>query len=76
VAAIPAGTAGKYLSIDPSEKRLVGLDAGADMLGLSRAKFHQMVQAGDFDMVRIGRRVLVTVASIDAYIARKRAEQS
>jgi excisionase family DNA binding protein len=76
VAAVPTGTTGKYESIHPSDRRLVGLDGGADMLGLSRSKFHQLVQQGDFDVVRIGRRLLVTVSSVDAYIERKRREQS
>ena len=76
MAAIPTGSTGKYESIHPQDRRLVGLATGADMLGISRSLFHQMAQAGSFDVVRIGRRLLVTVDSIDAFIAAKRAEQS
>jgi excisionase family DNA binding protein len=74
VAAVPAGTTGKYESIHPADRRLVGIDGGADMLALSRSKFHQLVQAGEFEVVRIGRRLLVTVESIDAYIERQREQ--
>jgi hypothetical protein len=76
VAAIPTGSTGKYDSIHPADRRLVGLDGGADMCAISRSKFHLLVQAGEFDTVRIGRRLLITVESIDAYIARLRAEQA
>ena len=76
MAAVTTGTTGKYESIHPGDRRLVGLNGGADMLGLSRSKFHLLVQAGVFDVVRIGRRLLVTVDSIDAYIERLRREQS
>jgi excisionase family DNA binding protein len=76
VAAVLAGTTGKYESIHPADRRLVGLDGAADMLALSRSKVHLMVHEGEFDTVRIGRRLLITVESIDTYIERKRYEQS
>lgn len=74
MAAQPTGSTGKYTSIHPADRRLVGLDAGADMLGISRAKFHLLVQAGEFETLRIGRRLLVPVESIDAFIVRLRSE--
>jgi excisionase family DNA binding protein len=76
VANVPTGSTGKYQSISPEERRLVGLDGGADMLGISRSKFHMLVRDGEFQILRVGRRQLVTVASIDDYIARKLREQS
>jgi excisionase family DNA binding protein len=76
VATKPKGSTGKYQSIDPSERRLVGLDALADMLGISRSKAHQLVQANEFQILRVGRRQLIVVDSIDDYIARKLREQS
>jgi excisionase family DNA binding protein len=76
VAGIPTGTTGKYLSIAPADRRLVGLNACADMLGVSRSKAHLLVQAGEFETVRVGRRLLVIVESIDAYVSRLRSEQA
>jgi excisionase family DNA binding protein len=75
VAAIPTGTTGKYASIHPADRRLVGLNGAADMLGLSRAKVHLLVQEGEFETLRIGRRLLITVESIDAFIERLRRDQ-
>jgi excisionase family DNA binding protein len=76
VAMLATTVTGKYGAISPADRRLVGLNGAADMLDVSRSKVHLMVQAGDFDTVRVGRRLLITVDSIDAYIARKQAEQS
>jgi hypothetical protein len=75
VAAIPTGSTGKYSSIDPADRRLVGLEGFGDMLGISRSKAHLLVQAGEVETVRVGRRLLVIVESIDAYIQRLRSEQ-
>jgi excisionase family DNA binding protein len=76
VAPINPGSTGKYLSIAPADRRLVGLNACADMLGVSRSKAHLLVQEGEFETVRVGRRLLVIVESIDAYIQRLRSEQT
>lgn len=75
MAAIPTGTTGKYDSIHPADRRLVGLNGFGDMLGISRSMAHNLVQRGEVETVRVGRRLLVTVESIDAYIARLRSEQ-
>jgi hypothetical protein len=74
VAMLATTVTGKYGAIHPADRRLVGLNGAADMLDLSRSKIHLEVQAGEFDVVRIGRRLLITVDSIDAYIERKRQE--
>ncbi len=75
MAALPTGTTGKYDSIHPGDRRLVGLDGAADMLALSRSKVHLLIQAGELETVRIGRRLLIPVSEIDAYIERLRRDQ-
>jgi excisionase family DNA binding protein len=73
---VPEALTGKYASISPADRRLVSLNACADMLGISRSGAHLLVQAGELEAVRIGRRLLITVTSVDAYIERLRADAS
>ena len=61
--------------ISPADWRLVGLNLAAAMLDVSRSKVHLMVQAGEFDTVRVGRRLLIVIDSIDDFIERQRQEQ-
>ena len=51
------------------------MNGAADMLDVSRSKVHLMIQDGTFQTVRVGRRLLVVVDSIDDFIARQQAEQ-
>jgi hypothetical protein len=72
VAPRPTGSTGKYGVIAPAERRLVSLAGFADMIGVSRSKAHQLAVSGDVETVRVGRRLLVVVSSIDAYVAKLR----
>lgn len=63
--------AGRYGTIHSSERKLVGLNTGADMLDLSRSKTHQLVQEGELRAIRVGRRLLIVVSSIDEFIDRQ-----
>jgi excisionase family DNA binding protein len=72
----PAGRAGKYENIAPSERRLVSLREAASMLSVSRSFVHVLVTRGDLEAVRVGRRLLVVVESIDDYVERKREDAS
>jgi excisionase family DNA binding protein len=76
VASARSDDAGKHRRavIDPSERRLVGLSEAGAMLGVSRSRAHQLVVSGELEGVRLGRRLLVTVESIDALVARLREE--
>ena len=76
MAAIPTGTTGKYDSIHPADRRLVSLGGFGDMLAISRSMAHILVQRGEVETVRVGRRLLVIVESIDAYVQRLRSDQS
>jgi len=42
------------------------------MLGVSRTKAYQLAMSDELERVRIGRRLLVTTESFDAYVARLR----
>jgi len=42
-------------------------------LGVGRSMLYEMAARGDVQIVRIGRRALVTVSSVDAYVDRLRA---
>ncbi|GAB3993469.1 hypothetical protein GCM10028771_18500 [Nocardioides marmoraquaticus] len=48
---------------------LVSQDEAARQLGVERTTIWRMCCRGDLDRVHIGRRSLVTRASIEAYIA-------
>jgi excisionase family DNA binding protein len=59
-----------------SERRLVGVQAAQEMLGgIGRTTLYRLRRDGELDSVSIGRRSLITVDSIDAYVARLRTEQ-
>ena len=73
MAAIPTPT-GRYGTISPEERRLVSLKTAADMLSVSRSGMHIIATRGNVDFVRIGRRLLITVESIDRYVERLRSD--
>jgi excisionase family DNA binding protein len=62
--------------IAPADRRLVGLNLAAAMLDVSRSKVHLLCQDDELETVRVGRRLLILVDSLDDYIQRQRAEQS
>lgn len=41
-----------------------------NMIGVGRTTVYALVKSGDLEAVKIGRRTLITAASIDAYVAR------
>lgn len=52
--------------------RLVGLVEAGRMLAVGRTTVYRLLRDDQLEGVKIGRRQLVTVESIDAYIARLR----
>ena len=40
----------------------------AEYMGVSRSKAHDLVWSGEIDLYRLGRKLLVSRASVDAYI--------
>ncbi|GAA0309784.1 hypothetical protein GCM10009087_19800 [Sphingomonas oligophenolica] len=44
------------------------------MLGLSRSKFYLLLADGEFEMIKVGRCTLVTVASLHRFVNRQSSE--
>ena len=55
------------------ETLLVSITNAAAALGLSRSKTYELIQTGDLSTVKIGRRTLITVASLNAFVKNKAA---
>jgi excisionase family DNA binding protein len=53
-------------TIDPI---LVPIDDGANIIGVKRTKFYSIVNEGLIPIVKIGRKSLVSVESLRAYVA-------
>lgn len=45
---------------------LVSINDAAAVLSLGRSKIYQLIQSGDLSIVKIGRRTLVSMKSIQA----------
>lgn len=58
----------------PSWRLLLNMHEVGDALGLNRAQAYKLLQAGEIESVRIGRRRLVPLESLRAYVERLRAE--
>ena len=52
---------------------LLPIPAACAGLGVGRSMLYEMAARGDVQIVRVGRRALVPVASIEAYVNRLRA---
>ena len=44
---------------------LISIADGAQALGLGRTTVNQLIRSGELDTVKVGRRRLITVASIE-----------
>lgn len=55
-------------------RRLLSVDAVAHALSLGRREVYRRLDEGDMESVWIGRRRLVPADSVDAFVARLRAE--
>ena len=56
-----------------TEPLLLGVKDAARVLGLGRDTAYQLVREGRLRAVRVGRRVLVPRAELEAFIAREAA---
>lgn len=59
--------------VTQAEVRAVSVKAAAALLSLSEDELWEMLRAGELLVLRRGRRVLVPVAEIDAYVERHKA---
>jgi excisionase family DNA binding protein len=58
------------------QRWMVGIPEAYAGLGVGRSTFYELVARGDMEVVRVGRRVLVPVDAIEAYVQRLRDEQT
>jgi Helix-turn-helix domain len=59
------------------DARLADVPTTSTILGgVSRSELYEMFARGDLETVKIGRRRMVLVSSIDAYIDRLRIEEA
>jgi len=55
------------------EKQLLSISEAQEVLGIRRSTIYGLMDRGELESVRIGRRRLVPVQSIEAYIEGLRA---
>ena len=57
------------------EPLLVDVERAAEVLGVGRSLFYQLLQTGQVESLKIGRRRVVPLAALQAYVERLREEQ-
>jgi len=50
------------------ERIAVRIPVAAKMIGISRSKFYELLDAGEIEAVKLGRSTLIPVASLKAFI--------
>nr|WP_249671630.1 helix-turn-helix domain-containing protein [Pseudomonas sp. PIA16] len=48
----------------------VGVDEAARLIGVARSMFYEMIARGDIQTFKVGRRRLVRVKALEAYVRR------
>jgi hypothetical protein len=51
----------------------VRVNVAARMIGIGRTKLYELIGKGEVDVVKVGKATLVTIASLNAMIERRRA---
>ena len=71
----------EYAGVQPQSKRgspvdelLIDVRSAAERLGLGRTTLYHMVQTGTMESVKCGRRRLIPVAAIEAFVEQLRKE--
>lgn len=57
----------------PPRARLVSIEVAAQLLGIGRTTVYDLVNRGELRFTKIGRRTLLAVEDIDAFVDRKLA---
>ena len=52
------------------ERLLIGIEDAAETLGVGRSTAYSLINTGDLETVKIGRRSLITAASVRDYVER------
>jgi excisionase family DNA binding protein len=66
----------KSQNVPAPYERLMNIEHAAIALGLSRAALYRLAAAGEIPFVRLGRRVLIDSADLDALIARRKSSNA
>lgn len=64
---------GKYEMPEPI---MVSIPAALRLLGLGRSKFYELIQDEEIEVVKVGRRTLVLMASIRSFVEIRRKGRS
>lgn len=62
---------GKKLTADVVERLAVGVEEAADMLGIGRSSVFALMNAGDLKSLKVGKRRLIAVAELRAFLERQ-----
>lgn len=54
----------------------VGVDDGARLIGVARSMFYEILARGDIESFKLGRRRLVLVKNLEAFINRQAKENN
>lgn len=54
----------------------VGVDDGARLIGVARSMFYEILARGEIESFKLGRRRLVLVKNLEAFINRQAMENS
>ena len=50
----------------------VRVNVAARMIGIGRTKFYQLIGSGEVEVIKVGNATLITTASLNAMIERRR----
>jgi excisionase family DNA binding protein len=57
---------------DPRRPLTVRIREACRMTGIGRSKLYELIEAGDIEVIKVGRMTLVPVAGLEAFIAAHR----
>ncbi|API58598.1 hypothetical protein BSL82_04120 [Tardibacter chloracetimidivorans] len=67
-----ARAANKDDRLSPIDCLTVRIPDAARMLGIGRSTFYKLMQAGEVETIKLGRSTLISVASLEALLSRRR----
>jgi excisionase family DNA binding protein len=52
----------------------VRVNVAAQMIGIGRTKFYQLISDGEVEVIKVGNATLITTASLSAFVERQRLQ--